>query len=229
MKKLIFALMLVFLGCDSPNNLVTTYGPKSLGKGKPFATVQVLAPTPLSIVTAPMNDFYGQPITPFGVFAFDNSHIYFTLSVANLDSNVDWNSGSDITDTTIYGPAPFYGLKGFIHATIEDGLGNEVAVYDPIIYDAYGTVPVFDPTIYGLHTSSSFDGYWITRGWVNLTSDNNAGDGLGNPTPGFLFPTALPDGSYRLFVTVAGVITVNDPFTLSGGVVTAGSFKQNGK
>lgn len=225
---LLVALVLSF-GCSDQSTTSAipgfdSYAPVDLAKGKPFATVQVIAPTPLSVVTGPMTNFDGTvTITPFGVHAFDNSHIYFTLSVVNLDSNVNWNSGQNINDPTRYTPYPEYGLKGFVHAEIEDQQHNVVAVYDPIITDAYGTLPVYNPALFPYRESSTFDGYWIGSGWVNLTSDNNARDGQGNQTPGFLIPVSLVDGSYTLFVTVDGAIVVSDPFTLASGTVLSPS------
>lgn len=234
MKKvlsLITLLGMIVFGCDSPQTEIAAYGHiLPLGKGKPFSTVRASATAFLEIPTTDLTDFTGETIPAFGVFIQDNSHIYFNFSVANTSTNQNFWSGS-YPDTSTYTDGVPVGLKHFIKGEIFDASNSLVSTIEPVLYDAGETVPLSDPRLFPYHESSTFDGFWISAQWVNLTSANNAGSGTGEPTPGFLFPVPTLSGDYTLVVTLDplnkwGQFTeYTIPFTVSGLTVTAKPFK----
>jgi hypothetical protein len=234
MKTMLTAILtFLMLGCDSPAGPIDM-GPGKLHKGKPFATINAVQTAFLTVVTTPMNDFYGDPITPLSVRPINNDQIYFTLSVANLTETENFWTGA-YPDPDVYtNTVPIY-LKGFIRAEILNESGQVMASIEPELKDVSETVPVLDPSVFRHHESSTFDGYWISAGWASLVSDVNGGDGSGGTDPKLYFPVSLVDGNYTLHVTLDpnnrwGQNTeVSVPFTLGAGAVTAAPFKSHGK
>lgn len=235
MKKLL--VMLISLGvfaCDSPQNEIAAYGHLlPMGK-KPFSTVSAVQTAYLSIPTTDVTDFSGEVIPAFGVFIQNDSHIYFNLAVTNPTEVENFWTGA-YPNPDIYTDGVPVGLKHFIKGEIFDNTNTLVTSIEPVLYDAGETVPLSDPTLFPYHESSTFDGFWISARWANLTSANNAGSGTGTPTPGFLFPTPTLSGDYTLVVTLDPLniwgqqTTYTVPFTVSGLTVTSKPFKTRGR
>ena len=119
----------------------------------------------LQVITSPTLDAYGDPVAPFALSVSDGI-LHANFSIANM-GDADWNSGDPALFPERYAVIDGkYALNNLVEIRIDNGVKVR-----PVLYDAGDTLPL--PGSGAPQESSTFDGFWLSKGWVNLTTDNN--------------------------------------------------------
>ena len=241
MRNYILVLLTCFyIGCsENSGSEQSATQVEPLSKGRPFSTV-VAAPTAyLQIITVPTQDFTGEQLDVFSLSVQDG-FLEWKQATANPTEDQNFWTGEvypgGVLDTLRYfkpalGPI---NLKHFVRGEVRNSSNVLISSVEPLLYDAGETMPLSNPALFPYHESATFDGFWISARWVNLTSANNTG-AYGDPFGKIRFPDPMGSGDYTLIVyldplNLWGQYTeYTIPFTISGATVTSAPFKVRGR